>query len=108
MGRVKVRDIKPLVACILEDDPNTRDDDNILYLLVLSHYANQRGIDLNGLTVPHFLLTLKGSALPGFESVRRARQKVQAERPELGASEAVRGAREEKEEEYLGFARGEV
>lgn len=101
----RIKDIKPIVACILQEDSRTRDDDNLLYLLVLRHYAQVADIDLGSLTVPHFLLTLSGSPLPGFESVRRARQKVQAERPDLASSKAVSDARAEKEVEYIEFAR---
>ena len=42
--------------------------------------------------------------MPSFESVRRTRQKAQAERPELRACPAVERMRDELEGEYRAFA----
>jgi hypothetical protein len=97
-----------LVKSILEHDQQCRNSDSFLYLKVLSAAAKQKGIDLEKMTVPHFLLNLHGAGLPPFESVRRARQKLQAAYPHLAASETVRDFRTENEAAYREFARGEV
>lgn len=97
-----------LVKSILEQDKQCRNSDSFLYLKVLSAAAKQKGIDLEKMTVPYFLLNLHGAGLPPFESVRRARQKIQAAHPELAACEAVEGFRADLETEYRAFARGEV
>lgn len=96
-----------LVKSILEQDKQCRSSDSFLYLKVLSVVGKQKGIDLEKMTVPYFLVNLHGAGLPPFESVRRARQKIQAAHPELAACEAVEGFRMENEAEYRAFARGE-
>ena len=96
-----------LVKSILEQDKQCRNSDSFLYLKVLSVTAKQKGIDLEKMTVPFFLLNLHGAGLPPFESVRRARQKVQAAHPELAACEAVEAFRMENEAEFRAYARGE-
>ena len=70
--------------------------------------AKQKGIDLEKMTVPFFLLNLHGAGFPGFETVRRTRQKIQQHHPELAACEAVEGFRAVNEQEFREFARGEV
>ncbi len=99
---------KALVKSILEQDKQCRNSDSFLYLKVLSVAAQQKGIDLEKMTVPYFLVNLHGAGLPPFESVRRARQKIQAAHPELAASESVEGFRAENEAEYRAFAIGEA
>jgi hypothetical protein len=45
---------------------------------------------------------------PSTESVRRTRQKAQAEHPELRAAPQVQRYRERQERIYLDFARGQA
>ena len=97
-----------LVKSILEQDEQCRNSDSFLYLKVLSAVAKQKGIDLEKMTVPFFLMNLHGAGLPPFESVRRSRQKLQQHHPELSANEVVEGFRVENEAEFLAYARGEV
>ena len=97
-----------LVKSILEQDKQCRNSDSFLYLKVLSVVGKQKGIDLEKMSVPYFLLNLHGAGLPPFESVRRARQKIQQHHPELAACERVEDFRAENEAEYRAFARSEV
>lgn len=97
-----------MVRSILERDIQCRNSDSLLYLRVLATVGNQKGLDLDEMSVPYFLLNLHGTEFPPFESVRRARQKVQAKYPELAASDKVNGFRAENEKEYRAFARCEV
>ena len=97
-----------LVKSILEQDKQCRNSDSFLYLKVLSAAAKQKGIDLEKMTVPYFLLNLHGAGLPPFESVRRTRQKLQQHHPELAACEAVEGFRAVNEQEFRAYARGEA
>lgn len=96
-----------LVKSILERDKQCRNSDSFLYLKVLSVVAKRKGINLENMSVPYFLLNLHGAGFPPFESVRRARQKLQAAHPELAACEAVEGFRADNEVEYREYARGE-
>ena len=97
-----------LVKRILETDPQTRNSDCILYFKVLHVVGMQKGIKISELTVPDFLLNMKAYGFPGFETVRRTRQKIQATYPELAACEKIAAMRMINETEYRVYARSEV
>ena len=97
--------IKALVKAILEADTMARNSDSYLYLRVIDTVAKTNNVNLQNISVIDFLNMLPVSVFPQFESVRRSRQKVQAEFPYLGACEKVSEYRAENEEEYRDFAR---
>lgn len=103
-----IKQTTKLVKAILEQDKRCRNSDSFLYFKVLSVVAKRKGIHLESMTVPYFLLNLHGTAFPPFESVRRSRQKVQEHHPELAACEAVAEYRAENESAMREYARGEV
>ena len=100
-----LKNIKALVKAILQADPMARNSDSYLYFRVLQTIARERNIDLDKVTVLAFLCNMNNYPFPPFESVRRSRQKVQAEFPYLGACEKVSEYRAENEEEFRDFAR---
>ena len=97
-----------LVKAILEEDKQARNSDSFLYLKVLEHISEQEGFSLHHMTVPFFLENMKEYGFPGFETVRRTRQKVQQHHPDLAASDRVKGLRMIEETEFRQYARGEV
>lgn len=97
-----------LVKALLSRDEMCRNSDSYLYLKVLTTIAERKGIDLRDVTIPNFLINLHGTEFPLFETVRRARQKVQEHYPDLGPSDAVADFRAENELAYRDFARGVV
>ena len=97
-----------LVKHLLETDERCRNSDSFLYLNVLSAVAKQKGINLDSVTIPTFLLQHHGTTFPIFESVRRARQKIQARFPNLAACEVVERFRTENETEFRAYAVGEL
>lgn len=99
-----LKTIKEVVMAILKDDARARNNDGILYLRVLEYYGCVNDVDINGMTVPNFLQYREHYKLPNSESVRRARQKIQARHPELAARKDVAEKRMEKEREYRAFA----
>lgn len=99
--QMRVKDVEKVVKRVLTERPETRGDDFLLLLLVYSEYYAQIPYELFGNVMVHH----KEIGLPPFESVRRARQKIQAECEELKAPERVRKARAEKEVEYREYAR---
>lgn len=105
-----LKNIKALVKAILERDQATRNSDYILYLRVLQTITEQRSdlAPLKSLTVIDFLngLNKENCPYPGFETVRRSRQKVQAEFPHLAPCKAVEEYRAENEEAFREFAIG--
>lgn len=95
-----------LVKTILQEEPQTRSSDNLLYLKVIERIASERKLDIKNLSVYYFLRYMRIYGFPPFESVRRARQKIQAQHPELSANAKVQEQREINEVEYREFARG--
>ena len=97
-----------MVKHLLETNPQTRNSDHLLYLQVIQHEAHIKGVNLHVLSVADFLASMNSLGFTGFETVRRARQKIQAQFPKLAASGRVSAARAEKEKNYRAFAGGEV
>lgn len=100
--------VSAIVKSILMENTRARNDDNVLYLMVLNHVSNRNSIDIQSMTVPVFLMKMKEYGLPGFETVRRSRQKVQADNPELEGTESTRRKRAKQEAVYREFATSEV
>lgn len=103
-----LKTVSALVKDILEQDNKARNTDNHLYLKVLEHYSHLHDIDICAMTVPVFLQELDRHRFPGFETVRRSRQKVQATYPDLAPSETVGKRRAKNEAVYREFAESEV
>lgn len=104
----ELKNVTELVEIILKADERARNNDSFLYLRVLEYYACNNGIDLKRATVEWFFENRDGWGFPPPESVRRARQKIQATYPELAATERVRKKRMEKEREYRAYALEEL
>jgi len=100
-----LKTIKALVKAILETSEKARNNDNYLYLLVIETVAKAYHINLKNVPVTDFLYYLSDTNFPPFESVRRTRQKIQAECPHLAPCKAVAELRAENEEAYREFAR---
>ena len=91
--------VKPIVKVLLENKPECRDSDEVLYYNILKFIGFANGEDILDMPVGFFLMNMHLHACPNFETVRRTRQKVQAECPELAASKSVQQNRREKEAE---------
>lgn len=107
----KARELKnttTTVHIILEQDEMARNSDSYLYLKVCEKLGRERGINLATMSVPHFFLHLKAYNLPGFETVRRTRQKIQERYPELAGNSDVEAQRTLNEEAFREYARGGV
>lgn len=95
----KLDKIKNIVLRVLEKSTEARKDDFVLFSLVCDEMGVPSNFDLRTMLNNHRLF-----GLPSWESVSRARRKIQAEQPELKDAEmAVIRADEEKE--YREFAR---
>lgn len=101
----KLMYVSQIVKSILIENTQTRNNDGLLYLKVLEHYANFMNVDLKKVSIVDFLESLPESQFPAFETVRRARQKTQADFPELSGSTACVKARAEAEKDFREFAR---
>lgn len=101
----KLRTTTALVKRILEIDEQARNSDSHLYMRVLEVVSEDWNEPLHNMTVCRFLQDMNKLGAPSFETVRRTRQKVQAQYPELAACKKVAEARMENEAEYRAFAK---
>ncbi len=96
----KLDKIKNIVLRVLEKNTEARKDDFVLFSLVCDEMGVPSNFDLRTMLNNHRLF-----GLPSWESVSRARRKIQAEQPELKDAEMAE-IREAEIEEYKEFARG--
>lgn len=101
----ELKTTKHLVQNILETDLQARNSDSFLYFRVLEHHGNMKGVDIHSMSIPTFLLTMSDYGFPGFETVRRTRQMVQAKHPELAPNDRVKAWRSDLETEFRDYAR---
>lgn len=101
----RLKELSNRVKTILEENERARDSDNVLYLHVLRSYGEEKGIDIDKMSVPMLLLHCRDMGLPSLESMGRARRKVQELYPELRSSDDVQAKKEEREEAYRNFAK---
>ena len=104
----ELQNTSQLVTLILEQDERARNSDNYLYFRVLGVLGMKFGVDVYKMSVSDFLLNRVGYEFPGFETVRRTRQKLQRQFPELAGSEAVGKMRTDREKAFREFARGDA
>lgn len=100
----ELRDIKAIVRAVLQDEPEARQNDDTLFLMVCQHVLQRQGISIYRLT---FVQAFQGDgcALPKYESVVRLRRVVQREHPELQPQEPVKDGRAKREADFVEYAR---
>lgn len=91
-----MKNLKEQVEYILYTCPRARNDDFILINEVYKRYY----FNTNIISFDNMLNNHKNYKLPSFESITRARRKLQAEKEELKVCDLVKIAREKKEKEY--------
>ena len=99
----ELREVKRAVFYALKDNPETRNDDNLLYYTVCKEWATLNGLDISTL---HFSSVFLGNpfGFPRFESVVRLRRMVQRAYPELISEKTAKG-RKLKEADFVKYAR---
>jgi len=78
----EMRDIKEMVHYLLSNHPHLRDNDYKLVATFHLFEAGGREI-LDNMTATKFLQMYADAKLTNFESIRRVRQKLQEENPDL-------------------------
>lgn len=94
--------IKDLVEKILIENEATRNSDGALYFFVCTYLKG------NDLTFESAMLKRAELDLPSFETVVRARRKLQEEFPHLRAKKDVEEGRAELEQEFRAIAVGKA
>ena len=102
-----IRGTANLVWEILLNIPAARNSDNLLYSLVCDKRLKEKGLAVERISFKEGLLLQKELNLPNFETVRRTRQKLQAQFPELTGAKNVREARAKREKAFREYARKE-
>ena len=90
-----------LVKAILKEEPKARDSFPYLYYMVCLA-KNPKAL---GMPFAQVIMNLKSLNLPPFESVRRARQKLQSAYPELAGTDNVEAFRSENQNIVKGYAK---
>ena len=98
MGRLKK--IESNVYAILLKYPEARANDFVLYAM----YIKENKSELKDAGLIYALMEAKKIGMPSYESVTRARRRLQQHNPELKPPKAT-AARAEKEKEYRAYAR---
>ena len=95
----KLTKVKDMVLFELENRPETRSSDNQLITAVLSDYYGVEWYDT-------FFGVMARPDIPSFETIRRCRAKIQAEREDLKAEKTVIGFREDNQQAFFTFFGG--
>lgn len=101
----EIRRTAKLVEATLLVLPHTRDSDDVLYHEICKNVLESQGKSINECTLTQALMCRKTLGLPKYETVRRARQKLQAKHPELASSERVAVKRDVREKMFRDYAR---
>ena len=88
-----------IIKPILEEHPETRGDDFLLYAEVIREYRPE----LAELSVLDFFVAHKDLYCPSYESVSRVRRRLQAKFPEL-CSDEVKAKRAKQQAEYKTYS----
>lgn len=97
--------VSKIVKAVLEEDERARNSDSRLYREVIAYIGMNKGIDVGAMTVTYFLEHLNELGFPKFETVSRARRKVQEQHPELAGCDAVEAQRVINERVFRDYAR---
>jgi hypothetical protein len=104
-----IRNTAKLVKEVLLNDKMARNSDNYLYYIICKAKLKGLGIDIKSLSLQDGLLHRSEYGLPAFETVRRSRQKIQADNPALAGTAEIEAIRMIREESFREFARsGEI
>ena len=101
----KILNTAKLVKMALTVCPETRNSDSFLYLKVIEQQAIDKDMNISDIPLHSFLENFQKWGFAPFETVRRTRQKLQAEFPELASTVTVAEKRADKEEVFREYAR---
>lgn len=89
---------------ILKEHPEARNSDEVLISMV------DTDINPTVAKMPYWVVMHNRAkyGLPTCESIRRCRQKLQSEHPELGSHEKIARVKREREKEYREFVRSKA
>lgn len=92
-----------LVKAILVSDKQARNSDRIMYYDYLTWYYGDKMMNI---TLAEALEDPDKYNLPNYDTITRARRKVQADHEELRSDKAIEKMRRKREEDFVKFAVG--
>ena len=96
----KLQKVEEIVERVLDRLPVTRDDDFLLIYNVYKYLNEETAfMDFRRIMRDHKVL-----GLPSFESITRARRKIQSENPELSPSKKAKKVRQDEERAFRSYA----
>lgn len=101
-----LRNTAKLVKHALLNSVRARSSDNYLYYLICKGKLQGQGVDISSISFQEGLLNRSAYGLPNYETVRRTRQKLQEQFPELAGTAEVEAMRVINEETFREYARG--
>lgn len=104
MKRTEIKTIQDLVEEILIDCRAARNSDNILEFKVYQTLLEKQGKDITQISAAMLFLNMKNYGLPGPETIRRTRQKLQADNPYLRGDADITAKRTKNEKVYKDYA----
>lgn len=100
------KSIESKVLQVLKSSVTARNDDMKLYAMVCDLCLKERGLEgIGDMPLYTVMNNYKNMNLPHFESVRRARQKIQEKYFELRCSENTANGRRKQKLRYLNYVR---
>ena len=106
MAMQEIKNTAKLVKKALINHSKARNNDNYLYYVICHDLLEDIGLNIDSISLSQALLYRKEYNLPNFETVRRARQKIQADCPELASNTVVAVERTTKEKIYREYSKG--
>lgn len=105
----RILDITKTVKGILEEQPETRDDDNLLWLEAIRETAYQRDcVYVLDWSISGIMRNIGTLGFPPFGTVSRARRKLQKKYPELKGTKRIQRERAKQEKKFEEFARNGI
>ena len=83
-----LKDVKTKVEELLTTNPRTRESDNLLVATFYFHEMGGKDV-LNNVSAFDFLKKMSSGGLTSFESISRARRKIQEQNPHLRGSNYI-------------------
>ena len=96
----KLKKLEDVIKPILKEQPQTREDDFLLYAEIIKAY-NPKLLQISARTL---LICHNELNVPNIKSVERARRKIQEKCPEL-ASERAKRKRAKEEQAYIAYSK---
>ena len=98
----KIESIAKQVKQILIDYPETRNNDYLLWIKFIELCTDKSPLLVESFR--YIVENLRELGIPNFETIGRARRKVQEKNPDLNATESTQKHREEREVAFREFA----